>query len=249
MMTLEEWRTAPVPAGAVAIPLTQGFVTWVDIEDAEAVGRVKWCVAPSGHTAYARRYWQEGGRRRMVQLHRGLLEAPPGLEVDHINGDGLDNRRANLRLATHAENGRNRHVAWGQSTYRGVAWGDGSWMAKIRVDGHLCSLGHFVEEAEAARTYDAAARHYFGAFASLNFPDETPRPYDQRRPRRPHDVRECPYRGVRRVRNRWQASHRGAHLGMFAAPEQAARAYDAAARAAGRSARWLNFPQEGDEAP
>jgi hypothetical protein len=111
-------------------------------------------------------------------MHRVILAAPNGVEVDHRSGDGLDNRRANLRLATHAQNHQNRtrKILGCTSRHKGVHMHCGRWQARIAdgpvVDGHAKrrSLGHFDSEDAAGRAYDAAALVSFGEFASLNFP-------------------------------------------------------------------------------
>ena len=105
-----------------------------------------------------------------VLLHRMIAAAPEGMEVDHINGDGLDNRRENLRVCTHHENMRARHRAWGSSDYKGVSWHKQiqKWRAFIGSNGRILHLGCFTDEKEAARAYNEAALKYFGEFAVLN---------------------------------------------------------------------------------
>jgi hypothetical protein len=109
-----------------------------------------------------------------VLMHRALLAvAGP---VDHTNGDGLDNRRANLRAATCTENARNVRVHRDNlAGWKGVSKAPprvrARWRARIWVDGRELRLGYFDDPEAAARAYDAAAREYFGAFAALNFPD------------------------------------------------------------------------------
>jgi len=106
-------------------------------------------------------------------MHRLIMDPPRGYVVDHINGDGLDNRRANLRLATHAQNGRNRRkIKKGISKYKGVSWEEstGKWRALIHVDRKKISLGCYKDEVTAAKVYDKAAKKYHGEFARLNFP-------------------------------------------------------------------------------
>jgi hypothetical protein len=99
--------------------------------------------------------------------------------VDHQDRDGLNNQRYNLRASTHAQNMQNRRYTHGSSQFNGVAWHKrvGKWGATIRVSrpgggGRKRHLGYFIDEEEAARAYDAAARALFGGFALLNFPDE-----------------------------------------------------------------------------
>jgi hypothetical protein len=111
-------------------------------------------------------------------MHRDVMGAPDGLLVDHINQNGLDNRRSNLRIATGAQNQRNAHgrgIHRGKassSAFRGVSRSKGKWGAHVSVNGRNIRLGTFVTEEAAARAYDKAARQYHGEFAGLNFPDE-----------------------------------------------------------------------------
>lgn len=111
---------------------------------------------------------------RTVVLHRLLMDNPKGLDVDHINGDKADNRRANLRAVTRQQNIRNsgprRRAA---SRYKGVTLHKrGKWNARIVVNGRNLHLGLFVAEEAAAKAYDAAALAHFGEYAWLNFPPE-----------------------------------------------------------------------------
>lgn len=118
------------------------------------------------------------GRRRAFRLHRLIAETwcgpvPAGAAIDHRNGRRADCRAANLRVATTAENNANRRRARrSNSGYRGVSLTAGGTKARayIRVAGRTRWLGDFIDPAEAARAYDAAAAKAFGAFAVLNFP-------------------------------------------------------------------------------
>jgi len=94
-----------------------------------------------------------------------------GRRVDHINGNGLDNRRSNLRIATSQQNNRNRKICnLNTSGFKGVRLDRNKWRADIRIDGKRKNLGRFVNPEAAAAAYDEAARKYFGEFATLNFP-------------------------------------------------------------------------------
>jgi hypothetical protein len=110
-------------------------------------------------------------------MHRMVMDAPPDKLVDHINQNGLDNRRSNLRLATSAENQRNAHgrgIHRGKpssSRFRGVSRSGAKWSAHISVNGRNIRLGTFRDEEQAAKAYDAAARAYHKQFARTNFDD------------------------------------------------------------------------------
>lgn len=121
-------------------------------------------------------------------MHRELTGAQSGVDVDHINGNKLDNRRANLRLVTRSQNMRNIHSSRNQKKggHKGVGWSNShnKWRAFIRApseDGHAgryVHLGCYDDRGEAARRYDSAAAHYYGEFCCLNFPEETPAFFD-----------------------------------------------------------------------
>ena len=161
----------------VEIPLAEGIVTVLDEADHPLVRAHKW-YALHGSTGKIYAYGRSTARASHY-MHRLIMAAPSGVWIDHINGDGLDNRRANLRIATAGQNranaGKNRHPSGKPRTsqYKGVNWdrSRGRWQAKIRADGHHRTLGRYDIEAEAARAYDAAARAHWGEFAFLNFPD------------------------------------------------------------------------------
>ena len=109
-------------------------------------------------------------------MHRRIMNAPDNLVVDHINYNGLDNRKANLRLATRRQNSLHviRTMNPGSSKYKGVSWHTYKkrWGAQITTYGKTYHLGYFKDEIQAAKTYDEAARKYHGEFAALNFPSQ-----------------------------------------------------------------------------
>lgn len=148
----------------------------VDREDLPLISDRSWSVRPISRTFYAQssmRY--EAARSPHGLMHRiilGLSKDDPF--VDHINGNGLDNRRSNLRLCTNSQNQANRHhlPVHTSSRFRGVFWEKKSckWKAGIKANGKSTHLGFFDSEIGAALAYDAAAREAFGKFARLNFP-------------------------------------------------------------------------------
>lgn len=158
------------------IILTQNKVALVDDSDYEPLNAVKWyAIFLNRERWYARRKLpRDGGPAKTLDMHRVLI--PNVSEVDHKNGDGLDNRRDNLRAATRAQNMANsRKRSGGSSQFKGVSWGkrDSIWQAKITKAGKCFYLGNFVLEKDAAMAYDAAAREYFGEFANINFKPTT----------------------------------------------------------------------------
>ena len=158
------------------IPLTQGRVALVDDEDAALVlASGNWRALRNRTIFYAARHIRRTDGRRTTQRMHTLLTGWP--YVDHVNGNGLDNRRANLRPATNQENQRNRGKQENNTSgFKGVGWHKriGKWQASVRVDGRLVHLGYHATPEAAARAYDAAALEHHGEFAHLNFsPQET----------------------------------------------------------------------------
>ena len=157
------------------IPLTQGRLAIVDPADYADLSRYKWRLRKTKgkNVLYAERSIRRpDGKYTRLLMHRQLIEPPAGYVIDHINGNGLDNRRANLRPATAAQNAWNAKKRNPRSGYKGV-WlaGDKNlWRAAIVCDGQRRHLGYFKDKREAAKAYDEAAIIFHGDFAVLNFP-------------------------------------------------------------------------------
>jgi hypothetical protein len=233
----------------VVIPLTKGKVAIVDPEDAD-LAQWKWY----SNKGYARR----NVKNNPLFLHRVVLERKlqrslqPGMMVDHINGQTLDNRRANLREVTRTQNARNSQLQKNNTTqYIGVSYNkrQGRYLARIGSDGKL--LGIFETALDASFCYDKAALAQWGEYARLNHPvgevlawQEPPRPL--------HRLNTSGYRGVSQVKGgKWQASYRHdgklLYLGTYDTIEEAARAYDRACLALHKRKAHLNFPQQENE--
>jgi hypothetical protein len=155
------------------IPLTQGKVALVDNEDFEYLNQWKWFYCKSRKTGYAKR--SNGEKRpnqRQISMHRVIMNVPDDMQVDHIDHDGLNNQRRNLRNCTSTENKQNsqKHIN-NTSGYIGVFWEKRrkKWCAKIQANNKSVFLGRFLLPEDAALAYDAAAGKYCGEFACTNF--------------------------------------------------------------------------------
>lgn len=162
------------------VSLTQGKVALVDDEDFERISRLKWCIIRGGgrgNNLYAfRTSWDKSKHRRVgILMHRLILNTRKEDQIDHINGNGLDNQRNNLRLATQQQNmwNRRKRVVCGgdSSVFKGVVWDKArnKWLVKICYSGRYYHVGRFIDEKEAALAYDVAVRKYFGNYARPNF--------------------------------------------------------------------------------
>lgn len=163
-------------------------IALIDKEDYPRVKDIRWSLRVEGHAIYAHTniphpngtwYRSSSGKRRRrmatVLMHRLIANSPKGKVTDHINHNGLDNRKSNLRVCTIAENTRNQQRQKGStSIYKGVYWYKArkKWQAEIMFKGKRIYIGRFTDEKEAARASDAKAKELHGEYAYLNFPDE-----------------------------------------------------------------------------
>ena len=171
-----EWDTSKINVGDIimsaTIELVGGRYVQIDIEDFDKLSQWSWSLTQSG---YAGRSFRVGIRsadkKKVVLMHRFIMDAPSDMLVDHINHNILDNRKENLRLCTKSENSRNRKIqSNNKSGYKGVYCKSQSiWGCQIKINGKNKHLGYFVDPIEAAKTYDIHAKEIYGEFAYLNF--------------------------------------------------------------------------------
>lgn len=156
------------------IHLTDGKFAIVDQQDFYWLNSFDWCLKENHGFLYAARFNNFcDNPPKILSMHREIMNAPPGILVDHRNCYGLDNRRENIRFATHAQNNCNRRKRKNASSkYTGVIFDKqtGKWRARITANGKMLSLGRSISEIDAAKAYDAAAKKYYGEFARVNFP-------------------------------------------------------------------------------
>jgi hypothetical protein len=158
------------------IPLGEGRFTIVEPGDFYQLNRFNWCAKENGPRIYAvRLVGDSNNRTKIISMHREIMGEPAGMLVDHRNRNTLDNRKENLRLATHSQNQFNKGKTTRKTTSRfiGVFFEkqSGRWVARTTVGGKRIWLGRFDDETEAARAYDEAAREYHKEFAQFNFPE------------------------------------------------------------------------------
>lgn len=164
------WRKIRYGYSFRKIKLTRGQFTLVDAKDFNELNKHKWMFGTNG---YARRSGSIGKeKKKMFFMHRLIMAAPDKILIDHINHNGLDNRKANLRFATSSQSNMNRRVSKkpGISKYKGVGFDKrrNKWTAKIKYNKKQKYLGSHTDEKDAARAYNEAAKKYHGRFAVLN---------------------------------------------------------------------------------
>ena len=152
------------------IPLTRGMTALVDDQDYAVLSDYEWHALKCGSKLYAA---STTPNKQKLLMHRIILGATDGQVIDHLNGNGLDNRRGNIRIASISINNHNRTKKFSnKSGFRGVSkdiWYDG-WRAYIRENKKTKYLGYFHNPEDAAKAYDISALRLFGEHAVTNFP-------------------------------------------------------------------------------
>jgi len=155
------------------IPLTKGQFAIVDAADYDHISSLKWHAVVYAHATYAMHngVMKHGCREKNILMHRLIMNAPDGVEVDHHNGNGLDNTRNNLRFCSSSQNKWNRRKT-NKRGFKGVYFHrhSGKWHASISCRKKRYNLGYYNSPEDAAKAYDAAALRLHGEFTRLNFP-------------------------------------------------------------------------------
>ena len=156
----------------IEIPLTQGKAALIDDADFDLVKSYGWCVDRryKGSCYYVVTGSRQNGEYHKVYMHRLIMSPSEGQDVDHINNNGLDNRRVNLRICTRTENLRNSRSKGGSSKYKGVSWikRRKKWQAQIMCNRRHFHIGYYSDDKCAADAYNESAKKLFGTFAKLN---------------------------------------------------------------------------------
>jgi len=147
------------------IRLTQGCIVFVDDEDYDRLVKYSWRVMKPAKNRNQEKAWyairtSPRPERKVIYMHREILDAPDGVEVDHKNGNGLDNQKENLRLATRSEQVRNRRGTVGATYDNRPQALNRRWIARIRDEkGKMVFLGRFLTKEEAVQVYNDACVH------------------------------------------------------------------------------------------
>lgn len=159
------------------IPTTLGKTFIIDDEDLDLISQYKWHAYEHRNTYYVSTNVKTNGKWTTVGMPTIIMKAKDRKQLDHKNGNGLDNRKENLRYCSSSQNSQNRHGGFGTSPFKGVHWHKpiGKWCSRIGYEGSRIILGYFASEEDAARAYDSKAKELFGEFANLNFKEEVNR--------------------------------------------------------------------------
>ena len=161
-------RPIRIEGDVAYVQLTKGYEAVIDVADVLLVASWNWAAIVKRNAVYAVRTETSGSKAQAIYMHRLLANDPDGLQVDHGDGNGLNNRRYNLRPATTSQNAQNRcKSARNTSGYKGVHRARGKWRARIVIDGVARSLGHHDTPEDAHKAYCAASAEIHGQFGRV----------------------------------------------------------------------------------
>lgn len=150
------------------VPLSRGYEAIIDAEDAPLVDSHNWFAVTQHNCIYAKREkYLKGGGRKYIAMHRVIAGAADEKVVDHINHNGLDNRKVNLRVCEHCQNIQNQRLRFDNSSgFKGVSWNSrrGKWRAQITLSGKRKELGLFDSPERAYEVYCEASEKHYGEF-------------------------------------------------------------------------------------
>lgn len=156
------------------IQLSKGYVALIDDEDFEYLSQFRWYLKPDKNHFYAHANIKDlsTGKYKPTLMHRLIMKVnKTHMHIDHIDMNGLNNQKSNLRICSNSDNSRNRtKTRDNTSGYKGVHWTQKNkkWRAMIVVNGKTIHLGYFKDLISAAKAYNEAAVKYFGEFANIN---------------------------------------------------------------------------------
>jgi hypothetical protein len=162
-------RPLRIEGNIAYVPLTRGYEAIIDAADAEFIGQWNWQAHIDTHNVYAVRKGQLGEIRRVI-MHRSIMQPPSQMKVDHIDGNGLNNTRSNLRVVSHSDNLKNQQLRRdNRSGFKGVTWkkDNKKWCARIVHEGKRIHLGYFKTPEAAYEAYCQASQKLHGEFSRL----------------------------------------------------------------------------------
>jgi hypothetical protein len=157
-------RPIRIEGDVAYVPLTQGYDAIIDAEDVHLVGGFGWRASVRSHSVYAKTEVSINGERKTIYMHRVICPSSLQMEVDHINGNGVDNRKFNLRISTRKQNGRNIRPKSGKLKGTSFSKEKGKWVSQIKIDGKSIYLGRHDTEEEAHIAYVVASKLIHGEF-------------------------------------------------------------------------------------
>jgi hypothetical protein len=163
-------RPIRIDGDVAYVTLTQGYEAIIDAADVPLVEGVNWYANNQPNTVYCVNRSQNETKKTTIRMHRVIMGDPDGFQIDHIDGDGLNNRKSNLRLATRCENNRNRKINKNNTSgLKGVFWiaSRKRWRAEIKADGKKINLGYFNTPEAAHAAYVAASERLHGEFGRV----------------------------------------------------------------------------------